>query len=65
MTLSESIIGGSIGARGDLKFNAKYQIKLEGLGNSFGNIKIVRRSEKETILSNDKSKIEKLNNDYY
>jgi len=41
--LGGAIIGGAIAGGGGKWFNTRYQIKVEGLGSNFGNLRIVRR----------------------
>jgi len=44
-TLGGAVIGGWATIRGGQWFNARYQIKVEGLGSNLGNVRIVRRPD--------------------
>ncbi|MBF7142696.1 MULTISPECIES: PAAR domain-containing protein [Pseudomonas] len=43
MTFGAGLLGGGLGAKGGKWFDARYEIKTQGLGSNFGNVKIQRR----------------------
>jgi uncharacterized Zn-binding protein involved in type VI secretion len=43
MAFGGALLGGGLGAKGGKWFDARYEIKTQGLGSNFGNVKISRR----------------------
>jgi len=41
MTFGAGLLGGGLGAKGGKWFDARYEIKTQGLGSNFGNVKVV------------------------
>lgn len=44
MAFGGALLGGGIGAKGGKAFDARYEIKVQGVGSNLGNIKVVRRA---------------------
>lgn len=44
MAFGGALLGGRLGAKGGKWFDARYEIKTQGLGSNFGNVKIVPRT---------------------
>lgn len=44
MAFGGALLGGGLGAKGGKWFDARYEIKTQGLGSNFGNVKIQRRA---------------------
>jgi len=44
MAFGGSLLGGGLGAKGGKWFDARYEIKTQGLGSNFGNVKITKRA---------------------
>lgn len=55
MAFGGALLGGGVGAKGGKAFDARYEIKVQGLGSNFGNIKIVPKgvSPKEVVPSSN------------
>lgn len=43
MAFGGALLGGGLGAKGGKSFDARYEIKVQGLGSNLGNVKIVKR----------------------
>jgi uncharacterized Zn-binding protein involved in type VI secretion len=44
MAFGGALLGGGLGAKGGKAFDARYEIKVQGVGSNFGNVKIQRRT---------------------
>ncbi|MBP1127130.1 MULTISPECIES: PAAR domain-containing protein [Pseudomonas] len=49
MALGGALLGGGLGAKGGKWFDARYEIKVQGLGSNLGNVKIVPKTPKATF----------------
>ncbi|GLU40017.1 hypothetical protein Pssp01_41100 [Pseudomonas sp. NBRC 100443] len=49
MAFGGAMLGGFVGGKGGQRFDAKYQVKVEGLGSNFGNVKVVPREQKNSF----------------
>ena len=45
MALGGGLLGGGLGAKGGKWFDARYEIKTQGLGSNFGNVKVVPKAK--------------------
>ena len=43
MAFGGALLGGGLGAKGGKWFDARYEVKVQGLGSNFGNVKIVKK----------------------
>jgi uncharacterized Zn-binding protein involved in type VI secretion len=50
MAFGGALLGGGLGAKGGKWFDARYEIKTQGLGSNFGNVKIVPRETKTSFV---------------
>nr|WP_245229339.1 PAAR domain-containing protein [Pseudomonas sp. PvP025] len=49
MALGGALLGGGLGAKGGKWFDARYEIKVQGLGSNLGNVKIVPRPPQDPL----------------
>ncbi|VVP83520.1 hypothetical protein PS914_02443 [Pseudomonas fluorescens] len=50
MAFGGALLGGGLGAKGGKSFDARYEIKTQGLGSNFGNLRIVPRDPKSSFV---------------
>jgi hypothetical protein len=50
MAFGGALLGGGLGTKGGKWFDARYEIKTQGLGSNFGNVKIVPRESKSSFI---------------
>jgi hypothetical protein len=52
MAFGGALLGGGLGAKGGKWFDARYEIKTQGSGSNFGNVKIVPLRPRPALLEN-------------
>ncbi|RMQ93454.1 Rhs protein [Pseudomonas savastanoi pv. glycinea] len=57
MAFGGALLGGGLGAKGGKWFDARYEVKVHGLGSNLGNIKVKPRTANEKLSSSSNEKV--------